>query len=315
MSTNHNRMLTPEVADNPLVTVVTPVYNAAHWLDETISSVRRQTYDNLRYVILDDNSSDESLEVARKHAEQDDRLEVFAVRNGSVSLTRQMGVDQAGSPLVAFLDNDDIWHPNFLERSVAELQRLGERAVGTYCMLNLINQNSEPIEQPGDTSKGRHSLAMTGEVDFDNYLLGDTPARTAGAVVMRAAALEGHAFLQEAEPCEDYELWLRILDANPDKIMYGLPDKLLSYRIRDDQQTSNVEKVFKTLDTMYQTYVPRMKDPEARWQVYQYASHGARARGLLDYDAHFGRLATDLAAMPSIEIQPYIKNAHRLHLR
>jgi hypothetical protein len=138
-------------------------------------------------------------------------------------------------------------------------------------------------------------LALTGKVGLDGYLLGDTPARTASAVVMRTAALENNRFDQSAEPCEDYELWLRILATNPDGYFYGMSDHLLDYRIRESQLTSNTTSVFETLDTMFARFVPLMKDPAARWQVYEYAGSGAQARGCPEYAEHFWTIARELA--------------------
>lgn len=140
---------------------------------------------------------------------------------------------------------------------------------------------------------------MTGMVDFDNYLLADTPARTAGAVVMRATALTGHTFSRTAEPCEDYELWLRILADNPQGSFYGMPDRLLDYRIRESQLTSDTTNVFETLDSMYAKYVPQMQNPEARWMIYEYAGSAAKRRGQPAYAEHFWALARELSKSPN----------------
>lgn len=106
----------PGEVRKPDVTVITPIHNSAPWLDETIMSVRDQTYQDLKYLLLDDRSSDDSLAVAERHAEEDHRLEVIAVDFGSVSHTRQHGINRVATPFVAFLDGDDRWHPDFLKR-------------------------------------------------------------------------------------------------------------------------------------------------------------------------------------------------------
>jgi glycosyltransferase involved in cell wall biosynthesis len=100
----------------PNVTVITPIHNSAPWLDETIMSVRNQTHGDFTYLLLDDSSTDNSLEIARQHAAKDERLCVLPVQFRSVSNTRQAGVDLSNTEFVAFLDGDDRWRPDFLKR-------------------------------------------------------------------------------------------------------------------------------------------------------------------------------------------------------
>lgn len=281
-----------QLGSNALVTVITPIHNSAPWLDETIMSVRNQTLD-LKYILVDDGSTDDSLEIAKRHAAEDPRLTVDSVKFGSVSHTRQFGIGMVETPFTAFLDGDDVWHPNFLERSLEQF-KLDEKAIAVYGLFGLINEHSEKIELPKDSSKGVPQQNITGKVDFDGYLLGDTPARTASAVTIRTSALQGHAFLQEFEPCEDYELWLRILNDNPGGYFYGINEELFDYRIRQDQQTSNTQKIFEKLDKMYAKYVPKMRSPKDRWQVYEAGRQGALARGCPEFVEHFGEMVMRL---------------------
>lgn len=288
-------------ASRELVTVITPTHNSGEWLDETAQSVLGQTHEDLEYIIVDDGSSDNSLEIANHYAKIDSRVRVKSVNFGSVSKTRQVGIDLArkkGSNFVGFLDGDDRWHPDFLEKGLAHFQRFGSRVLVVYSQLNLIDEHGNSIEEPGDPARGTLSRTLTGLIGFDEYLLGDTPARTASAVIARTSALPEVAFRQEAEPSEDYDLWMRVLRDNPAGVFYGIPEQLMDYRIRGNQLTANTRKIFEKLDKLYVEFVPQMRQPSKRWEVYEIAAAGALNRGLPEFAIHFKMIADALADNP-----------------
>lgn len=285
-------------SNDVFVTVITPAHNSGEWLDETIRSVREQTEDNLRYLIINDSSSDNSGEIAYDHAASDERIQVYDVAFGSVALSRQVGVEAAKTPFVSFLDGDDRWHSTFLKKAKQTFEQQGPNLLATYCQMGLIDSNSNHIDNPDDPTKGEPKLSVTGPVDFDHYLLYDTPARSASSVVMRTAALQKNAFRQEAEPCEDYDLWAHVLNDNPDGIFYGIPERLFDYRIRKNQLTSDTSLLFAGIDRLFAKFVPLMRDPAVRWEVYQSAVRGAMVRGCPQFVQHFSKIAGQLAVDP-----------------
>jgi glycosyltransferase involved in cell wall biosynthesis len=103
----------------PLVSIVTPVYNAARWLPETLDTVRAQTLTDWEHILVDDGSTDNSLEIIEAAAAEDPRFRVLqsAGREGP-SAARNMALDAARGRFIAFLDADDLWHPEKLARAV-----------------------------------------------------------------------------------------------------------------------------------------------------------------------------------------------------
>lgn len=102
----------------PLVTVLTASYNYAHWLPDAVSSVLDQTCTDLELLILEDGSTDASAIVARSLAASDPRVRLLFhpdQRNHGLPSTLQLGLSQARSPWIAFLEADDIWLPESLE--------------------------------------------------------------------------------------------------------------------------------------------------------------------------------------------------------
>lgn len=105
----------------PLVSIVIPVFNAERFLEKTISSVQRQTYENQETIIVNDGSTDSSVQIASKYARCDPRIKVITQTNGGVASARNCGLQNASGEYVAFLDADDLWHPTKIERQIEVL--------------------------------------------------------------------------------------------------------------------------------------------------------------------------------------------------
>ncbi|MDQ4121019.1 MAG: glycosyltransferase [Acidobacteriota bacterium] len=105
----------------PLVSVVIPAYNAARTLSGTIQSVFEQTVQDFEIIIVDDGSKDNTLEIARAIAASDSRVKLIAQPNSGASAARNAGIKAAAGEYIAFLDADDLWLPQKLERQIALL--------------------------------------------------------------------------------------------------------------------------------------------------------------------------------------------------
>jgi hypothetical protein len=104
----------------PLVSIITPVYNAAPWLRETMASVRAQTLTDWEQIMVDDGSSDNSVAIAEAAALEDSRFRLIRTpRNMGPSAARNLAIEAARGRFIAFLDADDLWLPEKLARSIA----------------------------------------------------------------------------------------------------------------------------------------------------------------------------------------------------
>lgn len=95
----------------PLLSVVIPVYNAADYLVEAIESLKAQTMSDFEAILIDDGSSDPSLEICQRAADADHRFRVIAIANSGPSIARNHGLDKASGRYIVFLDADDALHP------------------------------------------------------------------------------------------------------------------------------------------------------------------------------------------------------------
>ena len=108
----------------PLVSIITPVYNAAPWLRETLASVRAQTLTDWEQILVDDGSSDNSVAIAEAAAKQDARFRLIRTpQNMGPSSARNLAIEAARGRFIAFLDADDYWEPHKLSRQLDLLER------------------------------------------------------------------------------------------------------------------------------------------------------------------------------------------------
>ena len=97
------------------VSIVVPVYNTSRFLDECIYSIRTQTYKNIEIIVIDDGSTDESVEIIRKHALEDERIKYKSQKKRGDTLTRNKENHITTSELLMFVDSDDSLFPNSVE--------------------------------------------------------------------------------------------------------------------------------------------------------------------------------------------------------
>ena len=126
-------------AENCLVSIIVPVYNTEKYLDRCIQSIVTQTYSNIEVLIIDDGSSDNSLNIAKKYQGSDQRVIVVSIPNGGVSNARNQGINLAKGEYVLFVDSDDYILPNFIQNMV------NDSADVEYVVSNIVMRNPYKI--------------------------------------------------------------------------------------------------------------------------------------------------------------------------
>ena len=113
---------------NNMISIIVPIYNKEKYLEKCLDSLLNQTYRELEILLVDDGSTDKSLEICRSYAEKDERIRVFSKKNGGVASARNLGVRESLGEYLSFVDPDDYVHPEYavcmkeaLEKSGAEL--------------------------------------------------------------------------------------------------------------------------------------------------------------------------------------------------
>jgi len=110
--------------EEPLVSIITPAYNVERFIEETVSSVIKQTFSSWEMIIADDGSTDKTVRIASKIASSDSRVNVFRFpHSGLPAISRNNGLSHARGRFIAFLDADDLWEPQKLDLQIASLER------------------------------------------------------------------------------------------------------------------------------------------------------------------------------------------------
>jgi glycosyltransferase involved in cell wall biosynthesis len=190
-----------------LVSVVLPAYNAAKFLAQTLESVLSQSYGNFEVLLVDDGSSDQTAAIARQFAAQDSRLQVIQQPNAGVAAARNVGIAQAQGGLIAPIDADDLWQPDYLHKMVTKWSQSPPQVGVIYAW-------SEDIDGENQLTGGYHVATIGGNVYpllLCHNFLGNASATLMRRdllvqiggydVGMRAAAAQG---------CEDWDLYLRL---------------------------------------------------------------------------------------------------------
>lgn len=126
--------------NEPLISIITPMYNAEKYILETIQSVLRQTYQDWEMIIVDNKSTDKSREIVK--SVNDDRVKLIDLgyNSGGPARPRNIGLDNAQGEFIAFLDADDVWLPEKLEKQINFIQKEDVDIVHT--LANIIDENS-----------------------------------------------------------------------------------------------------------------------------------------------------------------------------
>jgi glycosyltransferase involved in cell wall biosynthesis len=127
----------------PLISILIPSYNHARYMRTCLATVRSQTFRDWEVILLDDGSTDDSLEVAEAIAAQDRRIRVERnPQNLGTYGTEQRALDMAQSPYIAILNSDDLWHPEKLEKQVTQLESEKDLAL-SYTLGWVVDENTQ----------------------------------------------------------------------------------------------------------------------------------------------------------------------------
>jgi glycosyltransferase involved in cell wall biosynthesis len=210
----------------PTVSVVVPAYNQAHYLPQTLDSIRAQTYTDYEIVLVDDGSTDETPAVAHHYA---DIVRYIHQSNQGLAAARNTGIQAARGRYVALLDSDDMWTPDYLARMMS-LARQEPKTAVFYCGVDYIDCNAQPLPQAGSShivppDQMYHAMLRA------NFL-------ACNAVLMqRDAVLTVGLFDPNFRRLQDWELWLRMLRRGDQ--FRGIPDQLAYYRMHDSSLSTD----------------------------------------------------------------------------
>lgn len=224
---------------NDLVSVIVPVYNAEIFIEDTINSVFKQTYKNIEIVIVNDGSSDRTEEIIKKWTEQKKIKYIFQTNKG-VSIARNEGVKYSKGNFVAFLDADDVWLPENIERKVEALQK--DHNVGlVHANMQVVDHLSYPV--------GRVKEGKEGDVLDDLLLWNGCVIPTPSSILVRKEVFElVGEFDPELSNNADQDFFIRVAA----KYKIGKLNEVLGlYRVHEENMHKNIRLMEKDTLTVY----------------------------------------------------------------
>lgn len=238
---------------NDLVSIVTPAYNAASFVEETIRSVLAQTYQNWEMLIVDDCSRDSTAAIVEKWAQADKRIHLIRHEvNRRASGARETALEAARGRYIAFLDSDDLWMPEKLARQLGFMREC--EAALTYTSFRRISQDGSTV---GDEIAVPRSLTY-------RQLLGNTAIATSTAIVDREKTGPFHI---THTYYDDFALWATLLKRG--FTAYGLREDLMRYRVVNNSLSRNKGKSSMKVWQAYRQ-VEQLNPVAAAWYFVHY---------------------------------------------
>lgn len=209
--------------NKPNVSVITPVYNAEKFLKETIDSVLKQSYKDFEYLLIDDCSTDNSPEIVKAYAEKDSRVKYIKLQeNSGAAVARNTGLEHAQGRYIAFVDSDDLWYPEKLEKQLTFMQENNEAF--TYTKYEHITEDGEIQSAPDFPERLNYS-----------GLLKNTAIACSTVVIDREVI--GDFRMPLVRKGQDTATWLKILRDHD--YAYLVDEILNQYRGREGSLSSN----------------------------------------------------------------------------
>lgn len=220
------------VPENPRVSVVIPAYGIAPYVRETLESVFAQTFESFEVIVINDGSPD-SDELERELEPFRERIVYGRQENLGASRARNSAICLSRAPIIAFLDGDDIWEPEFLASQVAYME--SHKLDMVYCDAHLFGQDLFEGDLFSRTSPSR------GAVTTESLISATCNVITSGTVLRRAALDKTNLFDVSLTRMQDFDLWYRVAKHGFRVGYQTLP--LVRYRVRlDSLSGSSVER-------------------------------------------------------------------------
>lgn len=219
-----------------LVSIITPSYNCADYIGDTIEAVQNQSFKNWEMLITDDCSSDNSVSIIEEYAEQDDRVKLFRLNNNSgAGAARNNSITEAKGRYIAFCDSDDLWHPEKLEKQLSFMQEKDAAFVyGSYYECDERLNRTGIVRVPEKLSfKEEKHVNQVGTVTaiYDTQKV-------------------GKQYMPLIRKSQDWALWLKILKIC--KVGYGYQDPCADYRMRPYSNSSDKKRMIKFHAAVYE---------------------------------------------------------------
>ncbi|GEL68112.1 glycosyltransferase family 2 protein [Marinilactibacillus psychrotolerans] len=210
--------------DKGKVSVIIPVYNAEKFLSQTIQSILNQTYENYEIILIDDCSTDNSKNIIEEFICKDSRIKLYELDNNSgAAVSRNKGLKVSEGQYIAFIDSDDLWKENKLEKQIKFMEQ--NNFGFTFTNYEMISENGEVLKA---------SMKIPNKLDY-KMLLKNTAIACSSVIIDRS--IIGEFTMPNVRKGQDTATWLKILRHYQFAML--LDEVLGSYRLVENSISAN----------------------------------------------------------------------------
>lgn len=250
----------------PLVSVVTPTYNRAGFLPNAVASVLAQSVHDIELIIVDDGSVDDTRAVIEPFL-ADQRIRYFYQENQGQSRARNFALEKAKGEYIAFLDSDDAWSADKLEKQLAIFQSDPD--------IDIVHGDEAIIDEHGAIVSLENTKRYSGRIS--RQLLADNSVSITTALVKRRCFEEMGGFDASLEVADDYELWLRF---SAKYWFHYEPGIVAYYRVMADQISTDKRRRFAANEKIIRKFLDQhghcLSRQDRRWGLARFYARKAR---------------------------------------
>lgn len=221
------------------VSIITPAFNSEKWITKTYESIKNQTYQDWEWLITDDCSADDTLTIIQNLSVSDNRVKVFNNKiNSGAAVSRNNSIRNATGDFLAFIDSDDLWLPDKLEK---QLVFMGRNIPFSFTAYELIDANENKLNKSVDSHQN-------GAFSYQDMLRKKATIGCSTVILRRASFAD--ISMPLIRTGQDYALWLKLLKTG--QKAYVLNDVLTQYRILPNSISRN-----------------KIKKAKRQWEIYR----------------------------------------------
>ncbi|WP_312556561.1 glycosyltransferase family 2 protein [Empedobacter brevis] len=246
-----------------LVSIITPCYNSERFITETYQSIKEQSYPNWEWIIVDDCSTDDSVQTICSFNDERIKLIVQKSNQGAAS-ARNLALSKAKGRYITFIDSDDLWLPKFLETTINYLKNKNESLV--YTSYKRVDENLEPFLE---------DFIAVDKVDYKRILY-NCPIPMLTSVY--DSSVIGIVKFPKVELREDHAMWIQLLK----KIKYAraIEESFAIYRIRENSVSRNKLNIALRQYDVYRKFL-KMNFLQSSYYTFFWALNGLKKYGKL----------------------------------
>lgn len=210
----------------PLISIIIPVYNSSLFILDTLASLHAQSYKNFEIIIINDGSTDNSIDIIKKYQRKNNNIILYNQENKGVSVARNKGIELSNGEFLTFLDSDDTYSPNFLEKMLCK--QCEENADLVYCGYNRVSSSGRVTIVP--------CLFKEGSI-LDSYLQRNGYFHFSGMLIRKTILIDNYIYFEEGRVIsEDLLFTVKLLNKSD---CYCVKEHLFNYVQRSDSVMSS----------------------------------------------------------------------------